>query len=178
MRRKYSMREISVCGYFGASAMLLPVFFHLVQLGSVFMPMYIPLLALPFFVSPMPAVITALIVPVLSGLLTGMPPFFPPVAFMMSIELGLSAGIIGLVLHFKKDTSPFWILLPVLITGRFLYTGMVWGFSKVMVLPAGFLSGVSFFSGWPGVILMLVTIPALVSFSHKIVGNRNTLDGK
>jgi hypothetical protein len=34
-----------------------------------------------------------------------------------------------------------------------------------MKLPATFVAGISFLSGWPGMILMLVVIPAIVKLS-------------
>lgn len=58
--------------------MMLPIAFHLFQLGSVFMPMYLPLVALTFFVGPFAAALTAFLLPLLSGAIAGMPPFFPP----------------------------------------------------------------------------------------------------
>jgi len=68
-------RDLARCGLFGAAALLLPVLFHLLHLGHVFMPMYLPLVALAFFASPTPAAVTALLTPLLSGAVTGMPPF-------------------------------------------------------------------------------------------------------
>ncbi|HSQ74575.1 MAG TPA: hypothetical protein VLT13_03415, partial [Bacteroidota bacterium] len=73
-------RELAYGGLFGAAALVIPFFFHLLHLGHLFMPMYIPLIALAFFVRPVVASLAGFIVPVLSGLTTGMPPFFPPVA--------------------------------------------------------------------------------------------------
>ena len=77
--------------------MLLPVLFHLVHLGRVFMPMYLPLVTLAFLVRPLPAATTALLAPVLSGAVTGMPPLYPPVAAFMSIELSFMAALIATV---------------------------------------------------------------------------------
>ncbi|MFO7652386.1 MAG: ECF transporter S component, partial [Candidatus Krumholzibacteriia bacterium] len=61
-----SARELAFCGLFGAAALLLPVLFHVVHLGRLFMPMYLPLVALAFFVRPLPAAVTALMTPLLS----------------------------------------------------------------------------------------------------------------
>jgi len=87
-------RDLAYCGLFGAAALLLPVLFHLVHLGHIFMPMYLPLVTLAFFVRPGMSALTALVVPLLSGAVTGMPPFYPPVAPVMSVELALMALII------------------------------------------------------------------------------------
>ena len=93
-------RELAYCGVFGAAALLLPVVFHVVQLGRMFLPMYLPLVALAFFVRPMPAATTGIAAPILSGALTGMPPFYPPIAVLMSIELGLTALVLS-ALHLR-----------------------------------------------------------------------------
>jgi hypothetical protein len=56
-----------------------------IHLGHVFMPMYLPIVALAFFVRPLPAAVTAAMTPLLSGAVLGMPPFYPPVALMMAV---------------------------------------------------------------------------------------------
>jgi len=62
-----SARDLAYCGLFGAAPLLFPAAFHLVRLGNAFMPMCLPIIALAFFVPPLPAAITALTVPILSG---------------------------------------------------------------------------------------------------------------
>ena len=159
MRSTPSPRDLALCGVFGAAALLLPSLFHLVALGSVFMPMYLPLVALAFFVRPMPAVVTAFIVPHLSGAVTGMPPFYPPVAVFMAIELAVMAGLISTVVTRQPGVNEWCVLVPVLLVGRVLYIGLVYAFSLVVELPAGFLAGLSFLKGWPGIVLMIVAVP-------------------
>ena len=148
-------------GLFGAAALLLPVLFHLFHLGRIFMPMYLPLVALAFFVRPLPAMVTAFVTPLLSGAVTGMPPFYPPVAVFMAIELSLMGGLIAAA-HGRWPHLREWIVLvPVLILGRALYVGLVYIFSSIVALPAGFMAGVSFFAGWPGIVLMIVAVPVI-----------------
>ena len=96
MSRRPSPHDLAYCGVFGAAALLLPVLFHLVHLGRVLMPMYLPLVTLPFFVKPLPAAVTAAVAPVLSGAVTGMPPFYPPVAVMIAVELAFMAAVLSL----------------------------------------------------------------------------------
>ena len=159
MRRTLSPRELAYCGLFGAAALLLPLLFHLIRLGHVFMPMYLPLVALAFFVRPLPAAVTALIVPLLSGAVTGMPPFYPPVAVFMSIELAVMAALIAALVAWRPWLNEWLVLVPVLLLGRILYVGLVYAFSLVIQLPAGFMAGLSLLTGWPGVILMVLTVP-------------------
>jgi hypothetical protein len=156
-----NVRELAYCGVFGAAALLFPVLFHVLQLGRLFMPMYLPLVALAFFVRPRAAAATALATPMLSGALTGMPPFYPPVAVLMSLELALTALVLSALNRRFPRLNPWLLLAPVLVGGRCLYVGLVYAFARVVELPAAFVAGASLLSGWPGVVLMLVVIPPL-----------------
>lgn len=159
MSRHLSPRELAYSGLFGAAALLLPVLFHLVHLGHLFMPMYLPLCTLPFFVRPVPAAVTAAVVPVLSGAVTGMPPFYPPIAVFMSLELGVMATAISLIVSRWPKANERLVLVPVLLLGRVLQVALVYGFAQIIALPAGFVAAVSLVSGWPGIILMAVVVP-------------------
>ncbi len=162
MDTRLSPRELAYCGLFGAAALLLPVFFHLVHLGHVFMPMYLPLVTLAFFVRPWPAAVTALLTPLLSGAATGMPPFYPPVAVFMAIELAVMAALIAAAAGRWPRANEWLVLVPVLVFGRFLYVGLVYGFSLLIDLPARFMAGLSLLGGWPGIVLMIVVVPPVV----------------
>lgn len=154
-------RDLAYAGIFGAAAILLPMLFHVLHLGHIFMPMYLPLLTLAFFVGPAAAALTAVIIPLLSGLMTGMPPFYPPISPIMAIELGIMSGTLSAVYRYRHYNE--WVLLAkVLILGRCLNFGLIYGLSILINLPPKFVAGLSFISGWPGLILMLVVIPPLV----------------
>jgi hypothetical protein len=45
--------------------------------------------------------------------------------------------------------------------GRCINAGLLYLSSLWLELPAGFIAGISFISGWPGVILMMVVIPPI-----------------
>ena len=160
--RGVTARDLAFGGLFGAAALLLPTLFHVLQLGHVFMPMYLPLVALAFLVSPRIAVLTALMVPLVSAAVTGMPPLFPPVAFVMATELALMALCIGVATARFPDANPLLILVPVLLLGRVVNFLLMYAAAALLDLPAGFVAGLSLLSGWPGIILMIVVVPALV----------------
>ena len=162
MNGRITPRELAYCGLFGAAALLLPVLFHVFHLGRVFMPMYLPLVTLAFFVRPVPAALTAIVTPLLSGAVTGMPPFYPPIAVFMAVELSIMAALIAAARRIRPGANEWMVLIPVLILGRFLYAALVYCFSLLIDLPAEFLAGVSLLSGWPGVILMLAVVPTAV----------------
>ncbi len=159
-------RDIAYCSVFGAAAMLLPVIFHVFHLGSIFMPMYLPLVTLSFFVGPIPALLTALLLPLISGAITGMPPFYPPIAFIMSIELAAMCGTISLARMALPRFNELVILMPVLFLGRCIDIGLIYLMALFMKLPVEFVVGASLLSGWPGIILMIVAIPAIIRISR------------
>lgn len=160
-------REYAYGGIFGALALVMPFFFHLLHLGPLFLPMYLPLLALAFFVRPRASVLTAAVVPILSGCLTGMPPFYPPIAPVKSIELAVMSALIGF-LSGRFPTAPtVLILLPVLLVGRVICAGLYYAASLGWELPANFVAGISFIAGWPGIVLMLAVLPPVIAAGRK-----------
>lgn len=167
MSYRLSPRELAYCGLFGAASLLLPLLFHLLHLGHVFMPIYLPLVTLPFFVRPPAAAVTALLVPILSGAMTGMPPFFPPVAPFMAIELATMATIISLAARRWPRAPERLVLVPTLLLGRILYVGLVYAFSLAIELPAGFMAGVSLLGGWPGIVLMIAVVPPVARIGRR-----------
>jgi hypothetical protein len=160
-------RDLAFGGLFGAAAITLPTLFHLLQLGHVFMPMYIPLMALPFFVRWRVAATTASIVPLLSALVTGMPPLLPPVAPVMSAELATMAGVLGVLRRHWPAASPVILLAPVLVAGRFLNAGLMLLASTTLNIPGELIAGISFIAGWPGILLMLVVIPPIALLARR-----------
>ncbi len=161
-------REIAYCSVCGAAAMLLPVIFHLFHLGKVFMPMYLPLVTLAFFVRPFPAALTALVIPPLSGALTGMPPFYPPIAPIMSVELAVMGALIAVLHTWRPRVPTLVVLVPVLLLGRVLGVALVYLSARLMQLPAAWVAGASLLSGWPGVVLMVIAVPAIVRLSRAV----------
>lgn len=161
MRGRPSARDLAYCGLFGAAALLLPAIFHLLRLGHVFMPMYLPLVTLAFFVRPGAAAATALVVPLLSGVMTGMPPLYPPVAGLMALELAAMAALISAIVNRRPRANELLVLAPALFFGRILYIGLAYAVFLAIGLPAAFMAGLSVLSGWPGLVLMVIAIPPL-----------------
>jgi hypothetical protein len=122
---------------------------------------------LGFLVRPRAAALTALVTPLLSGALTGMPPFFPPVAVFMALELSTMAGVIAALRTRRTRLGVLLLLVLVLAGGRILYVLLVYVFARVVSLPPGFAAGVSLLSGWPGILLMLASVPGIVSLAAR-----------
>jgi len=124
--------------------------------------MYLPLMTLAFLVRPWPAALTGIITPLLSATVTGMPPFCPPVAVFMAIEIGAMAGLLSSIRSRWPAVNTWLLLAFILAFGRAIELGLVYGFSRLHELPAGFVAGAWVFAGWPGILLMLVSIPPIV----------------
>lgn len=167
MKRRMQIppRDLAFAGIFGAAGLLLPLLFHVFHLGIFLMPMYLPIMALAFLVEPPAAIITALVVPMLSNVLTGMPPMFPPVAPIISLEISCMVVCVSVARKLRPQMSTEIILGIVLLIGRAINIGLVYAMARVLKLPAEFLAGASFIAGWPGLILMMIVIPPLVRIS-------------
>lgn len=161
-RAPFPLREASRAALVTALGLALPVAFHAVHLGSMFLPMFHPILAGAFFLAPAWAACTGVATPLLSALATGMPPLFPPVAVWMAVELGTMAGITS-VLSRRTRLPVVAILAASLAVGRLLYLTEVYLTARWLNLPADLLAGLSFFAGWPGLVLCLAIVPPAVA---------------
>jgi hypothetical protein len=160
------LRDISRAALVTAAGLALPWVFHVLRLGHLFLPMYLPLLAGAFFLRPRTAVAAAVATPLVSAAATGMPPLFPPVAPWMAVELGLMAGLAA-VLHQTRRLPPWMVVAIVLVVGRAAYALLVYATGLWLSLPAGLLTVASLLAGWPGMILALVSVPAAVKLMER-----------
>ena len=86
---------------FIAAGTLMPFIFHVTGLlGSIFLPMFWPVTVSAFFLPTGYAVAVGILSPILSTLMTGMPPISPPILFIMIGELSTLAFTVNL-LHNK-----------------------------------------------------------------------------
>lgn len=149
---------------FLALALLLPMAFHAVGLGKVFLPMHIPVLMAGFFAGPSVGALVGMTAPLLSAVLTGMPPLMPPTAQMMVFELGIYGLVSGLLYH-RTRLGIFPCLILAMVSGRLVYGALgalllpLVGLPAIPILypmTAGLLSSL------PGILLQIVIIPSLV----------------
>lgn len=84
----YDAKQLICIGLFGALAIVMPFLFHLVGLGSIFLPMFIPIVISGFFIQLRYAIILCIMIPILSFTISGMPPLLvPPIGIIMIFEL-------------------------------------------------------------------------------------------
>ena len=150
-----------VSAMMAAFGIILPIAFHIMGVGNKFLPMLLPIL-LNGFLSRLPwAMATGALVPPASGFLTGMPPFYPPIAFVMSLEGALMAGTAAAI--YRLNRKRIW---PALITAvavdRVVSATLMWFISGKFGLPPAVVSFGSLIHGLPGVALQLAVIPLVL----------------
>ena len=158
---KYSTRQMALTAVFCAFGILFPLLFHFVGLGSIFLPMFLPLLIVGFLVDLPLAVAVGAMTPLLSSIATGMPPLSPPIAPLMAIEGAVLAGTASVL--YRRFHLNIWITMIAAIAGeRFVLFIAAFFFAPVLGIPGEVLSLVSVVKGFPGVILLLIVTPVVV----------------
>jgi len=160
---KYTPRDLALGGLFGALAVVLPLLFHGLGIGPVFLPMYLPIVVLGGCASPRITALVGFIVPVLSGLFTGMPPLAPPIAFLMSPEAATLGWTVAVGIQ-KLRWPPVIAILAASLLSR-----LVLGFALIMIgplfgfrpAPIPYVVG-AFVTGLPGLGLQLVMAPLIL----------------
>ena len=153
-----------------ALCVVLPIAFHTIpDAGSVFLPMHIPVLLCGLICGWPYGLACGLLGPVLSSLLTGMPPaaYLPP----MIIECAVYGMVCGLMLKVLRTGRPtidlYAALIAAMLAGR-----VVSGIAKALIFSPGMAMGVwitsSFVTALPGIIIQLVLIPQVVRLLMKI----------
>ena len=158
---RHSGRDLILGGMLLALAVVLPIAFHAAGLGSAFLPMFFPMILAGFLTAPPVAMAVGLLSPLTSALLTGMPPFFPPTAFIMMAEGIVLAGIPAF-LRGKKGLPIFPVLLVTLLGDRLVLLAAVILISHLLELPAGVLGTAAVIHGLPGMALILAVLPSMV----------------
>jgi hypothetical protein len=158
-----SVREVVLSGLFIAIGLILPMVFHAFGAGSTFLPMHIPVLLAGFVISIPFAIAVGVLTPFLSSVLTGMPPIFPILPYMV-FELAVY-GAVASLLYRKLKLNVYISLVGSMIAGRIVSSVIVWVlatfFTAKLPGPITFITG-GVVSGIPGIIIQIVFIPAIV----------------
>jgi len=148
-------------GLFLALALAFPPAFHLVGLGSSFLPMFYPVMLAGLLLRPRVSVMVGLLAPLLSAALTGMPPFYPPVAFIMMLEF-LVITSLGWTLFQKLHLNIYLSLFSTILADRLVLFLATWMVADWLQLPGLVLGPVTLIKGLPGIIVIFLVIPPLV----------------
>lgn len=144
---------------------LLPPAFHAVGAGGVFSPMHIPVLLCGLVCGGGYGLVCGIAGPVLSSVLSGMPPAAKLMYFVPELmTYGLLTGILMQRVHTKRLLPDLYIsLLTAMAAGRIVggtvqalvYLGSGQGFS-IAAIAAGY-----FVTALPGIICHLILLPIL-----------------
>lgn len=161
-----TVKKMCICAFLTAMCYVLPQAFHILPLGVALSPMHLPVLLCGLVCGWPYGLFCGLVGPVLSFLLSQMPP--APVLISMIPELGVYGLAAGLGMRFIRTgkTVPdlYLSLLPALVLGR-----IAGGVAKVLFYLSNAESYTiamwvsSYVVGTlPAVVLQLILLPALV----------------
>ncbi len=136
------------------------------EIGSMLLPMHIPVMLCGLVCGWQYGLIVGAIVPIMRSMIFGMPIMFPS-AIGMAFELATYGFVIGFLFSHAKWKclkSLYRCLIIAMISGR-----VVWGVVQCALLGLGengftltaFIGG-AFLNAIPGIILQLVLIPAVM----------------
>lgn len=154
-----------------ATGVLLPVFFHFWgALGPVFLPMHIPVFLAGLLLGPAWGLAVGVVTPVLSSLLTGMPPLFP-VMPIMTAELGVYGLVSGYCYQARKWPLPG-ALLASMAAGRVAACAAAWVLMEVFGIrlkPSVYVTA-AVITGLPGLAIQLIVVPLAVAKLQSALG--------
>ena len=165
MTRRFPVRTLTTTGLLLAVGLLLPIVFHSLfgaAGGKMFLPMHYAVLLGGLLLGPVAGAFLGVTTPVLSTLLTSMPPvaILPP----MVVELAVY-GLVAGVAHRHWRLAPLWSLLLAMATGRIalgLAVALLGPSIGLKVEPVAYVLA-SIVAGLPGIAVQVVIIPLLLA---------------
>lgn len=169
---KNNLKKLVISAMLLALGLVLPFLTgQLQQIGSMLLPMHIPVLLCGFICGPWYGLGIGFIMPLMRSMLFSMPVFFPN-AVAMAFELaayGFLSGFLFTNAKWQCVRSLFRCLIIAMLGGR-----VVWGIVQTVLLGLGengftfgaFISG-AFLNAIPGIILQLILIPTIMLMLHK-----------
>lgn len=164
---KKNVRNLTMSALFLALGLVLPIFTgQIPQIGSMLLPMHIPVFLCGLICGGPWGALVGLILPLLRSVLFGMPPLFPT-AIAMCFELmtyGFVAGFLYSRSRWQCVIALYRSMIASMVAGR-----LVWGVAQIVLLG---LSGSAFtlqafmagalLNAIPGIVLQLLLIPAIM----------------
>lgn len=162
-----NVKKLAVTAMLFAVGMVLPFFIgQIPAIGKMLLPMHIPVLLCGFIVGWQYGALIGFLLPIVRGLVFGMPPLYPN-AIAMAFEMAAYGFVSGyLYSHARwQCTKMLYIsLVTAMLAGR-----LVWAFAEVILLGIGgniftwkmFAAG-AFLNAIPGIIVQLTLIPLIM----------------
>ncbi|MCB7514452.1 ECF transporter S component [bacterium 210917-SL.2.15] len=165
------VKKLVLSAMFLALGLVLPFFTgQIPEVGSMLLPMHIPVLLCGMIVGGPWGLLVGFICPLLRSALFSMPPPYPA-AVSMAFELaayGLTSGLFYRRLRGKGVAGIYLSLIAAMLLGR-----VVWGITRWIMMAFGtqfsialFFAG-GFTSAVPGIVLQLILIPIILAALQK-----------
>lgn len=161
MHDRIDISNLLIAVVFSALGIAVPVLFHALGLGSMFLPMYLPLAVGAFLLNRANALMLGFFTPLFSAVLTGMPPFYPPVVFMMMLQLPLFCFTISLLTH-RYTKSVILSLAAAVLLDRLLLVALFYIVYPLFSIDPRIITLYDLMKSLPGVVLMFVVVPLAV----------------
>ena len=162
---KNSLRYSVFTAVCAALCIVVPMAFHTIpNAGVVFLPMHIPVLLCGLACGWPFGLICGLIGPLLSSVITGMPPAaMLPSMMVECATYGFVAGLMMKLVRTKSNLADLYIsLITAMVLGR-----VVAGFAKALIFAPGTpvfaWVSTSLVAGIPGIVIQLVLMPTIVT---------------
>ena len=164
------IRKIVLAGLMMALGIVLPfVTGQIPQIGSMLLPMHIPVLLCGFICGWIYGLVVGAVVPLLRSMMFGMPPMMTAIA--MAFELAAYGCVTGFLYKNLpgKKVKLYISLISAMILGRIVW-GMVslviYGVTNAVFTWQIFIGG-ALLNAIPGIILQLIVVPILVMAIEK-----------
>ncbi len=158
------IKRLTITALCVALCVVLPMAFHMIpNAGSVMLPMHIPVLLCGLVCGWQYGLLCGLLGPLVSSVLTGM----PPAAILpgMMVECGMYGCVGGLMMERVRTGSRYadlYLCLPVAMLAGRVISGVV----KALILTPGLSftawATASFVTAIPGILVQLILLPNLV----------------
>lgn len=164
-------KKIVLSGLLIALGIMLPFLTgQIPQIGSMLLPMHIPVLLCGFFCGWKYGLAVGFVTPLLRSMMFGMPPILTALA--MAFELatyGVVTGFMNKMLAGKK-LRVYISLVVAMITGRIVWglvSMVIYGVTNAAFTWQIFIGG-ALLNAIPGIILQLIVVPVLVMTVEKV----------
>jgi hypothetical protein len=155
-------KNLTLSSLFIALAVTIPILLHSFGVGPMLLPMFWPV-AVSFYFLPLSyACAVGILSPLLSTMLTGMPPVSPPIVLAVMLEL-LVLTWVGNIVYFKLSSGTFFPIFAGLLASRFALFYVLLKLAPIFGLPSRLFSFAAIVHSLPGTLFMLIAIPLIVS---------------
>lgn len=175
---KNKTHRLVTAGLMVAIGIILPLFLsHIFGIpGTMLLPMHIPILLCGLLCGPQFGALNGIVIPVLSSVLTGMPPVYPMLPIMM-VQLTVM-GLVSGLLYEKFRRNIYVSMLAAMLSGWMLYgltfSALLFMNSQLKALPV--MAAIA--KGWLGILLQLAVIPVIVTVVERYLYKQNIPESK